>query len=469
MKYLFLFGCSLLLQSGLSAQGYIDVDSARRLARLEASLDKKFMGMRTLDRFYSTTGLFDSSAFMEKEMFGIAKQLKRDSMMVMVYRAMGNRYVIKTDYNFAILNYAKGLEYTARDKQRRASLYLNLAYVYIVTGNTEIALDYIRKGRLIGQAGQNLYFENLLLSFIYNNLGKPDSSLFYSRQAENVPVKINDPLLISVFMLQTARAYELNGDSDLAETYYKRTMAYCKEKYLPSSIIRTGNAYCDFLVKNGKHREARQMALEDLDVARKAGINEGISTVAEVLRKLYTHAEQKDSIIYYAQLQIAYKDSVSNQKKQSEFQNLTFIQQLRDIDEQTKATEAEEQRKQNLQYAIIALGIILFVLFFLMLSHRVITNVKIIRFLSVIALLIVFEFLNLLLHPFLERVTHHLPVLMLFSMVCIAALLVPLHHQLEKWSAHRLVEKNKQVRLASAKRTIEKLERREEEKDQRIN
>jgi len=87
----------------------------------------------------------------------------------------------------------------------------------------------------------------------------------------------------------------------------------------------------------------------------------------------------------------------------------------------------------------------------------------------VVALLIVFEFLNLLLHPFLERVTHHLPVLMLFSMVCIAALLVPLHHQLEKWSAHRLVEKNKQVRLASAKRTIEKLERREEEKDQRIN
>ena len=75
------------------------------------------------------------------------------------------------------------------------------------------------------------------------------------------------------------------------------------------------------------------MALEDLDVARKAGINEGISTVAEVLRKLYTHAEQKDSIIYYAQLQIAYKDSVSNQKKQSEFQNLTFIQQLRDIRE----------------------------------------------------------------------------------------------------------------------------------------
>jgi hypothetical protein len=79
-------------------------------------------------------------------------------------------------------------------------------------------------------------------------------------------------------------------------------------------------------------------------------------------------------------------------------------------------------------------------------------------FFGVIALLIVFEFLNLLLHPFLEKVTHHSPVLMLLALVCIAALLVPLHHKLEKWATTKLVEKNKQIRLASAKKTIEELE-----------
>jgi len=72
--------------------------------------------------------------------------------------------------------------------------------------------------------------------------------------------------------------------------------------------------------------------------------------------------------------------------------------------------------------------------------------------------LIVFEFLNLLVHPFLERVTHRTPLLMLLALVCIAALLAPFHHRLEKWATHRLVEKNKQIRLAAAKRTIEKLE-----------
>ena len=194
-------------------------------------------------------------------------------------------------------------------------------------------------------------------------------------------------------------------------------------------------------------------------MARKAGINEGISTVSDILRKIYTHSAEKDSIIYYAQLQIDYKDSVNNQKKASEFQNLTFGQQLREIDEQAKARQDAEQRKQNIQYALIALGIIVLLTLYLLLSRSFITNTKLIEFFGVIALLIVFEFLNLLLHPFLERVTHHSPILMLLALVCIAALLVPLHHRVEKWATAKLVEKNKKIRLAAAKKTIEQLEK----------
>ena len=166
------------------------------------------------------------------------------------------------------------------------------------------------------------------------------------------------------------------------------------------------------------------------------------------------HTTEKDSIIYYAQLQIDYKDSVNSQRKQSEFQNLTFAHQLRVIGDQAKAQEVKEQRKQNLQYALIAIGILLFVILFLMLSRRLITNVRMIQFLSIVALLIVFEFLNLLLHPFLERITHHSPVLMLLTLVCIASLLVPLHHRLEKWAVQKLLLKNKEARLNAAKKTI---------------
>ncbi|MBL0007083.1 MAG: hypothetical protein IPP25_07825 [Saprospiraceae bacterium] len=72
-------------------------------------------------------------------------------------------------------------------------------------------------------------------------------------------------------------------------------------------------------------------------------------------------------------------------------------------------------------------------------------------------MLMVFEFLNLVLHPFLGNITNHTPALMLLGLVCIAGLLVPLHHKLEKWATEKLVEKNKRVRLEMARKTIEKL------------
>jgi hypothetical protein len=75
----------------------------------------------------------------------------------------------------------------------------------------------------------------------------------------------------------------------------------------------------------------------------------------------------------------------------------------------------------------------------------------------VVSLLLVFEFLNLVMHPYLETLTHHSPIWMLLALVAIAALLVPLHHRLEKWANSNLVAKNKAIRLAAAKKTMEEL------------
>ncbi len=70
-----------------------------------------------------------------------------------------------------------------------------------------------------------------------------------------------------------------------------------------------------------------------------------------------------------------------------------------------------------------------------------------------------FEFINLLFHPWLASVTHESPVLMLLALVLIASLLIPLHHRLEKWIKEKLVEKNKAIRLVAAKKTVEELEK----------
>ena len=121
--------------------------------------------------------------------------------------------------------------------------------------------------------------------------------------------------------------------------------------------------------------------------------------------------------------------------------------------------QSNEARKQNLEYTFLGLGIISFLMVFILFSRKHITNTKVIQFLSVVSLLMVFEFINLLIHPVLEKVTHHSPFLMLLSLVALAALLIPIHHKLEHWAVNKLIEKNKQARLEAAKKTIEQLEK----------
>jgi hypothetical protein len=94
-----------------------------------------------------------------------------------------------------------------------------------------------------------------------------------------------------------------------------------------------------------------------------------------------------------------------------------------------------------------------------LLSQSIIINEKWVRFLGVLALLLVFEFINLVIHPWLERITHHSPALMLLILVGIASLLIPLHHRIEKWIDHKMVSKNKRLRLSIARRIVARLEK----------
>jgi uncharacterized membrane protein len=141
---------------------------------------------------------------------------------------------------------------------------------------------------------------------------------------------------------------------------------------------------------------------------------------------------------------------------------MEFNEQLRTIEDNAKAAEEALQRKQNIQYALIALGIIIFVTFFLLLSRTIIVNERLISFFVVLGLLVVFEFINLLIHPWLASFTNESPVLMLVALVAIAALLIPVHHHLERWIKEKVIEKNNAIRLAAARKTIEMLEKKSE-------
>jgi hypothetical protein len=148
---------------------------------------------------------------------------------------------------------------------------------------------------------------------------------------------------------------------------------------------------------------------------------------------------------------------LSSKESQQALQGLAFDEQLRQQELATTEFKAKEERKHDLQYAAIAIGLICFIILFFVLSRSIIVKPKFIEFFGVLGLLAVFEFINLFIHPYLDKATNHSPVLMLLVLIVIGALLIPLHHKLEKWMTHVMVEKNKKIRLEAAEKTIAEL------------
>ncbi len=335
---------------------------------------------------------------------------------------------------------------------------------YIFSKNYEQAIKYLKK---VIPLAQTLSANNIL-SRTYNDLGvayalalMPDSGLLYAQKSVNLDTETKDYDHLGVSLSTLAENYMAAKEYDITIPFLRKSMEYYltqKGDQNKFGILYVNNDFAQAFFGRKQYDSATYYAHLSIQLSDPLGYKEQTLRSYEYLYKIFEETKKQDSVNKYFRLAMTAKDSLFSIEKTKSIEALSFREELRQQEVEIEKQKAEIDRKQNIQYALIALGIITFIITFLLLSRRHITNTRLIQFLGVVALLLVFEFLNLLLHPFLERITHHSPVLMLLALVCIAALLVPLHHKLEKWATNKLVEKNKQIRLAAAKKTIEELE-----------
>lgn len=371
------------------------------------------------------------------------------------YRLLGNN-IKALDYhhkgiaaaeksgNLSILAFAENqTAHIYRDRQeydKAISLYLS-ATSHADKGNNE---------KIKGFAPLNLGATYLAT----NNL---DSSLMYSQRAYENSVRLKITTGLPFLFTNLGGVQSKLGNAPLAVSYFN--MAINQSQGTPN--IRYLNlAYAGLAEHYQRFNQTDSCvfyAKKAIAVVKNTSFFYLSSRPALLLSDIYEKTNC-DSTMKYAKVFKIANDSLNSTKTNQQIQLMTFDEDLRQREVAAEKLKAEDERNQNIQYVLIALGIIVLLTLYLLLSRSFITNTKLIEFFGVIALLIVFEFLNLLLHPFLERVTHHSPVLMLLALVCIAALLVPLHHKVEKWATLKLVEKNKQIRLAAAKKTIQQLD-----------
>lgn len=349
------------------------------------------------------------------------------------------------------------------DSMLTAGIYVGIAMVNRNAGNYREAITYYTKAEILTK---NIPDNDVLNSVLvdkgkcYEQLGILDSAYTYVQESLAMYFRRFKGKYVWGGGMHSAIGiiYSKMGKEQLAVEFFRQSFQLSSEV---NNIRILARGYCEFAEHFDRFHQqdsAIYYATKGFLIDQQFNLLVQQLQASTLLTKLYKQENKIDSAFKYQQLMIETRESVFSNEKINRLQTLDFNEKLRQQELALEKAKSEEEEKQNIQYALIAIGLVTLIILFLFLSRSFITNTKLISFFGVIALLLVFEFLNLLLHPFLERITHHSPILMLLALVCIAALLVPLHHKLEKWTTIKLVEKNKATRLAIAKKTIEKLE-----------
>lgn len=445
-----------------------NIDSLLQKVAVEKSEDKKFDLLITL----VGTEINNNPQWCIETGLKILNQSKNENSPVektVAYSFLGQGYRL-------LGNPIKGLDYhlkavTTAEKTNNLSL---LAFAENQTGHIyrdREEYDKAAKIYLSSAAHAEKGTNELIKAWAPSNLGAVylatnnlDSSLMYSQRAYEIFVrlKIIDKNKGYLFT-NLGGVHSKMGNAQLAVSYFNEAIS----GYEGSSNIRYLNLLYTGLAEHyQRYKQTDSCAFyarKAIAVVNNTSFFYLCSKPAKLLADFYEKSNC-DSTLKYAKILKIANDSLASSKINQQLMMMTFEEDLRQQEVAAEKLKAEKEHQQNVQYALISLGIIVLLTLYLLLSRSFITNSNLIEFFGVVALLIVFEFLNLLLHPFLESITHHNPILMLLALVCIAALLVPLHHKVEKWATLKLVEKNKQIRLAAAKKTIQQLDPNAEDK-----
>lgn len=270
----------------------------------------------------------------------------------------------------------------------------------------------------------------------YIKLNKVDSALNYAMQAYAIQQTIKDTTTLpNTLSILGDINYSMEHDA-LALDYYRVSVNYAIKNDDQSGLADTYNSIAKLYRHKGVADSSIYYAEKALTAAKTTMYPEGIFNASNLLTDAYKGKNEHMELLYL-KIALAAKDSMFNIEKIKQVQKLSFNEAVRQEEIAEEKHREEDTRIINLQLIGIAIFIPFFFLMILLLNKSR-THRKVIEFMSVLSLLLMFEFITLFIHPFVQRISDHLPALELAILVVLASILVPLHHRLSHWVHEKL-------------------------------
>jgi tetratricopeptide (TPR) repeat protein len=355
--------------------------------------------------------------------------------------AYGLNYGNQGNYPLAIKNELEALQLSIdlNMPALTAYCYRGLAAIYDDQKDDKKSVYYIQLAipiaKKIGDQ-QSLVSLYNFISYFYNRLDQPGMALKYDNLANELAETLHDDRLSGFVYASMGKTYLKLKKPDIGLPFLYKAITLLKKTQDRTWLQNCYTYISDYYMTTGQADSAMIYTEKALTEAKATTYKAGILDAMKKLGALNDGHDQVKATWYYKNA-LALNEQLFDSEKTRDFQNLIVADDQRQKELAEQKRIAEEERKENLQLVAIALFIPIFLMVVFFLSRTKLHR-GLIDFMGVLSLLLAFEFITLLLHPLIEQVTHHAPVLELIILVVIAAVLVPLHHQLTHWLKEKL-------------------------------
>ena len=364
--------------------------------------------------------------------------------------AMAAGQYLLGNYSSALNNYMSKLQIEEKRNSIRnyASALNNIGLMYILLADYTHALNYLyRADSTVMHAGEEVKTE--LENRILVNLGetfyrmkRTDSANYYFSKAYDVGVSKQDGFYQGAALLGLGNVESVLGNDSIAMSNYRESLQLLNNGTNNDMVCEIALGLANLFQKTKQTDSALHYARLAFNIGRHDGFLSRELDAAGFLSIFYKKEKKFDSAFAYMEQSLILQDSLKGQAKTREAMIISSNEQLRQSELTEQKQREQEARLQQLQILAICIFIPAFFMLTITVS-RIQIKRGIVRFMGVVSLLLVFEFLVLLLHPPIGELTHHNKVLELLILVVIGAALVPLHHKLE----HLLIERLTKTRL----------------------
>lgn len=354
-----------------------------------------------------------------------------------VFRKIGN-YPRALEFNIKKLE----LEEKRNNPYNLASVLMNIGIVYVFQEEYQKGLYYYSRADSIITAYNIEPFKyNIALNIgdVYNRLNITDSAYAYFNKSLDIANKLKDGDYIGTSMTGLAHTYVKQQNYPFALLYYQTAIPYLKAAHDDDIFCEATLGLAGLFQKLNQNDSVVHYAQLSVNTAKRAGFLAHELEAAEMLSDYYTKNKKIDSAFLYMNYVRNLNDTINSRDKIREIQIISSNEQLRQAEIEENKQIALRERSQQLQLLFIAMFIVFLFLVTLILS-RIRISIRVVKVLGIVSLLMFFEYLTLLLHPYVKEITHHTPVFEIVVFVAIAAILIPAHHRLEHWLIERLTK-----------------------------